>query len=112
MKKLLGIVVLGLFFFQIAFAKPNHFQCKSNVDKEFIIEIDLLKKNMNIFGNNYSIFEISDKEIVGKKRGINGDDIFRIVTFDRYTAKLTFIAFGEETYTEMFVCKKPLEKIL
>jgi len=109
MKKLLGIVVLGLLLSGNAFSnsKVGYFQCKEKgVDSEMKLEINLSVGIMNIWLHDYGIYEVSDRNIKAKRKGIGSDNILRTLNFDRYTGILTFMAYGNKPYVAKLKCKK------
>ena len=113
MKKLLSILVLSLLFGGSAFSssKLGYFQCKEKgVSSEVKLEINLPVGVMNIWLHDYGIYEVSDRNIKAKRKGIGSDNILRKLNFDRYTGILTFMAYGNKPYVAKLKCKKVSDK--
>ena len=113
MKKLLGIVVLGLLSFNInnviAVEKVDSFSCgTTGVPSEGItLSIDLDKRTMEFGLPKYKITSISDDVIIAWSPGKdNGKNFEKTLTFDRYTGKLTLIHYTEPPFIWNLKCKK------
>ena len=118
MKKLLGIVVLGLLLSGNAYAKENYFKC-INIDgkeRSYILTIDLHKKIMNRASIEYKIIRVDDTEIYGR---IENPNRTLLIVFDRFSADLTFMALAKKQKGESteildkakYNCEK-IEKVL
>ena len=67
MKKLLGIVVLGLLLSGNVYADQIGFLCKSNIDSgKYPLVIDIDKKKMFRIGTEYEIVHINEGYITGR----------------------------------------------
>ena len=87
MKKLLGIVALGLLLSGNTYAKEDVLRCglKAKLDEPDIraeVEVDLDKKMLWVDGNKYNIFLIGDRAI--KAESDNGNVKISIDRFDGY----------------------------
>ena len=112
-KKLLGILVLSLFSFNInnviAAEKATSFSCgTTNGPSEGIsLSIDLDKRTMEFGLPKYKITSISDDTVVGWSPGKdNGKNFEKSLTFDRYTEKLTLIHYTEPPFIWNLKCKR------
>ena len=110
MKKLLGIVVLGLLWCSNVYAVDRNasFKC-DEIDghsKDIPFGINLDNRTMD-WGWGYKIIEINDEKIVGYSDGTKeGDNYRRELTFDRYTGELFFIYMGVKPSIMRLKCKK------
>ena len=88
MKKLLGIVVLGLWFGN-AHADQIGFLCKSNIDSgKYPLVIDLDKKKMFWIGTEYDIVHINEGYITGRVI-LNESTVRNIsIVLNRYSGEL------------------------
>ena len=112
MKKVLGIVVLGLLLSTNAYSleKKASFKCdglgKDDNIKDIPFAINLNNYTMD-WGWGYKIIEINDEKIVGYSDGSKeGDNDRRELTFDRYTGELFFIYMGVKPSIMRLKCKK------
>ena len=110
MKKLLGILIISFFFIENSYAKVGYFECSNDEEREINFKIDLSNNFVTIFKFDYPIYEISDRKIRAIRKGLPGDNYERVVTFDRYTGKLNFVAYTEKIYAVSFKCKKVSDK--
>ena len=118
MKKLLGIVVLGLLLSGCSKKEVANLKCinKNGGEGPFILTIDLNKKIMNAGGTEYKIKKVDETEIYGVVK--NRNENFNI-WFNRFSAEITFIKTarkqkGENTKilnTSNYKCEK-IEKVL
>ena len=108
MKKLLGIVVLGLLFFNINSAVANNsiasFYCDtigtSGENNSFKIDLDKKIMQFGIF--KYKITSITDQKI----RATTFADVKKILSFNRYTGELSLIAYQTPPFYWHMKCKK------
>ena len=104
MKKLLGIIVLGLLLSGNAFAAETVLRCE--IDPEWnservTVEINLKKKILFMNGYSYDIETIGDRAIVAKKEN-------KIIKLDRYDGYIKLIGFLTSSGPKEFdgYCKK------
>ena len=104
MKKLLGIVVLGLLLSGSVYAKEEVFRCnldsQTQKDIRAEVEINLNKKMLWVDGDKYNIILIGDRQI--KAESDNGNVKISIDRFDGY------MSFQSATSSGGFIgyCKK------
>ena len=113
MKKLLLTIIFTLVLSVNAFANMEigYFLCtESGVKAETKLKIDLKSGVINIFLHDYGIYEVSDRNIKAKRKGIGSDNILRTVNFDRYAGTLTFIAYQDKPYVVNLKCNKVSNK--
>ena len=113
MKKLLGIVVLGLLSFNInnviAAEKVASFSCGTTdgPSEGISLSIDLDKRTMEFGLPKYKITSISGDVIIAWSPGKdNGKNFEKTLTFDHYTGKLTLIHYTEPPFIWNLKCKK------
>ena len=112
MKKLLGIVVLGLMMSVKAFADKHHhyFICEAiNIDSLWPIinlEIDFKKNKVFRDGFVYEIGETDDLLVYAKKR--HNDQIIETLNINRYTQRLNVWVRDKGTF--QFNCDKIQKK--
>ena len=96
MKKLLGIVVLGLLLSGNAYAKEEVFRCNldSQMQKDLRaeVEINLNKKMLWVDGGKYNIILIGDRQIEAESD--NGNVKISIDRFDGYMSFQTATSSG------------------
>ena len=119
MRKLLSVLVLSFLFGGIGYANTaiGYFQCEeygSNTGLKPLsnvkLKIDLTLGIMNIFLNDYGIYEVSDRNIKARRKGIGSDNILRTINFDRYTGNLAFMAWGNNAGVIKLRCEKVSDK--
>ncbi|MDA9202545.1 hypothetical protein N9O46_00155 [Candidatus Pelagibacter ubique] len=103
MKKLLGIIVLGLLLSGNAYAETV---LRCEIDPEWnservTVEINLKKKILFMNGYSYDIETIGDRAIVAKKEN-------KIIKLDRYDGYIKLIGFLTSSGSKEFdgYCKK------
>ena len=113
MKKLLGILVLGLLSFNInnviAAERVTSFSCGTidGPSEGISLSIDLDKRTMEFGLPKYKITSISDDVIIALSPGKdNGKNFEKKLTFDRYTGKLTLIHYTKPPFYWNLKCKK------
>ena len=113
MKKLLGIMVLGLLSFNInnviAAERVASFSCGTidGPSEGISLSIDLDKRTMEFGLPKYKITSISDDEIIAWSPGKdNGKNFEKSLTFHRYTEKLTLIHYTKPPFIWNLKCKK------
>ena len=89
MKKLLGIVVLGLFLSGNVYAEPVHFLCKKNKklfsDGEYPLMVDIDKKKMMRVSTDYEM-QVSEGYLTGINNISKSSRI--IIVLNRYNLEL------------------------
>ena len=112
MKKFLGIVILGLLFFNInnviAAERIILFSCgTSGASSEGItLSIDLDKSSMEFGLPKYKITSISDDEIIGLSPSKDdGKNFKKTLTFHRNTGELTLIHYTKPEFIWSLKCK-------
>ena len=114
MKKLLGIVVLSLLFFNtnnvLSNEKFAEFKCDviDGSAPNIPFSIDLDKGTMK-FGWNpeFKIINITSKKIVALRPDQNdGKNFEKTLSFNRYTGELTFIELSRPPYFMEMKCRK------
>jgi len=113
MKKLLGILVLGLLSFNInnaiASERSASFSCgTTNGPSEGItLSIDLDKSTMEFGLPKYKITTINDEAIIALSPGKNnGKNFKKELTFYRNTGELKLIHFTKPSFIWNLKCKK------
>ena len=113
MKKLLGILFLGLLSFNInnviAAERIVSFSCGTidGPSEGITLSIDLDKKSMEFGLPKYKITSISDDVIIALSPSKdNGKNFEKSLTFDRYTEKLRLIHYTEPPFIWNLRCKK------
>jgi len=93
MKKLLGIVVLGLFWNNVGFADNHHsfLTCENNIE----LEVDLKKNKVFVNGHVFEIGEKDDLYIYAKKK--SGTAVNYTLNINRYTGRLNYWERGKGT---------------
>jgi len=92
MKKLITVIVLSLLWSNNLLAESN-FVCKNINDREreYILSIDLDKKELIRAGTIFPIVEVSNDKIIAKKKYTLGSIKGEIIlTFNRYTGLLLY----------------------
>jgi len=113
MKKLLGIVVLGLLFFNInnviATERIASFSCGTIDDPSegITLSIDLDKSTMEFGLPKYKITSISDDVITALSPSKNnGKNFKKTLTFQRYGGELTLIHYTKPPFIWNLKCIK------
>ena len=113
MKKLLGIVFLGLLSFNInsviAAERIVSFSCGTTdgPSEGITLSIDLDKSSMEFGLPKYKITSISDDVIIAWNPGKDdGKSFKKSLTFNRYTGKLTLIHYTEPPFSWKLKCTK------
>jgi hypothetical protein len=113
MKKLLGILVLGLLSFNInnviAAEKVSSFSCGTiNGPSEGItLSINLDKSTMEFGLPKYKITSMNDEAIIALSPSKdNGKNFKKTLTFHRNTGELTLIHYTEPPFIWNLKCKK------
>ena len=113
MKKLLGIVVLGLLSFNInnviATERISSFSCGTiDVSSEGItLSVDLNKGTMEFGLPKYKITSISDDVIIALSPGKgNGKNFKKTLTFQRNSGELSLIHYTKPPFIWNLKCKK------
>ena len=112
MKKLLGILVLGLLSFNInnviAAEKIVLFSCGTTdgPSEGITLSIDLDKNSMEFGLPKYKITSISDDEIIGLSPSKDdGKNFKKTLTFHRNTGELTLIHYTKPQFIWNLKCK-------
>jgi len=114
MKKLLGIIVLGLLLLNsnnvLSDEKFAEFHCDvtDGSAPNIPFSIDLDKGTMKWgWGKEYKISNISSKKIIGLKPDQNdGKNFEKTLSFNRYTGELTFLELSKPPYFMEMKCRK------
>ena len=87
MKKLLGIVVLGLLLSGNAYADPTKFKCINNdgKEREYVLTIDLKKKEIKRAGIPYEIIFVEENTIAATNENAQFSNL---INFQRYTGDM------------------------
>ena len=122
MKKLLGIVVLGLIFCNTSFANAKIFECKQiiEIDDDIgediiikkILEINLDKKEIIFLDNLFNIAKTDEQYIYAPMLGQISDGSQTLI-LNRYTLELKIIHNFKDGLqgTSVFNCDKLEKKI-
>jgi len=118
MKKLLGVVVLGLLSFNInnviAAEKVSSFSCGTidGPSEGITLSIDLDKSTMEFGLPKYKITSISDDVIIALSPSKNnGKNFKKTLTFHLNTGELTLIHYTKPQFVWNLKCKKILKEL-
>ena len=100
MKKVIGIIILGLLWCNVGFSEQVGILCKSNVHNgEDLLTIDLEEKKMVMIGTEFKIIGVSEAYITGHGILFNSTGYNVRIILNRYNGELSVNFFETESMT-------------